>query len=267
MVVGGVAGAGVAIDGAFVTPSRLVESRHAFATPRSRPGAAPDVSLRIAQVSDLHLEAIGPLERQLLEKLHEARADVIAFTGDMIDQPGSIGLLDTFLGECPARPRRVAIPGNWEYWSGVPLEEHRRVHERHGAEWLVNRSILVSHGTRQLRVTGLDDLRGGHPDATAAVADAAPADAHLLLLHCPVLRDLPSAAIPADLALAGHTHGGQVAPLGWAPVRPTGSGRYVAGWYRDGALPMYVSRGIGTSGLPVRIGATPELVIIDWSLG
>jgi uncharacterized protein len=47
---------------------------------------------------------------------------------------------------------------------------------------------------------------------------------------------------------------------------PAGSGRYVAGWYRDAGPPMYVSRGIGTSLIPVRLGATPELVRFEWAL-
>jgi predicted MPP superfamily phosphohydrolase len=58
-----------------------------------------------------------------------------------------------------------------------------------------------------------------------------------------------------------------VAPFGVATILPPGCGRYVAGWYRDAdGPPLYVSRGIGTSGLPIRIGATPELVQIDWGL-
>jgi predicted MPP superfamily phosphohydrolase len=62
--------------------------------------------------------------------------------------------------------------------------------------------------------------------------------------------------------LSGHTHGGQVTVGGWAPLVPPGSGRYVRGWFRgDGAPPLYVSRGIGTSVLPIRFGATPELAV------
>ena len=91
---------------------------------------------------------------------------------------------------------------------------------------------------------------------------------HLVLAHCPITRD--ALALPAghaaSLVLSGHTHGGQVAPFGIATILPRGCGRYVAGWYRDAGPPMYVSRGIGTSLLPVRIGATPELVCIDWRL-
>ncbi|HEU0012912.1 MAG TPA: hypothetical protein VFQ45_04475, partial [Longimicrobium sp.] len=66
------------------------------------------------------------------------------------------------------------------------------------------------------------------------------------------------------LMLSGHTHGGQVNLFGWAPVLPRGSGRYVRGWFRDpGAIPLYVSRGIGTSQYPVRLGSPPELALFD----
>ncbi|MFM8282731.1 MAG: metallophosphoesterase [Planctomycetaceae bacterium] len=268
----GLAGGGGALDAA-INHVRLVETRHAFATrPAVGPGPqrpavlGPQRPVRLVQVSDLHLHAIGVLEECVLERLHAAEADWIVFTGDAIDRPEGLPLLDTFLAECPAGPRRFAIPGNWEYWSGVPLDDHRRIHERHGATWLVNRSVVVGQGALRIRVTGLDDLLGGRPDSIAAIVDADTADAHLLLVHAPALGDRPEAA-GADLALAGHTHGGQIAPLGFAPVRPRGSGRFVAGWYHDATAPLYVSRGIGTSGIPLRVGAAPELTIVEWTIG
>src|SRR5690606_18580500 len=117
-------------------------------------------------------------------------------------------------------------------------------------------------------VTGLDDLVGGRPDAAAAFAGVGAAPNHLLLAHCPMHRDLYRAALARGSAdaslptpqvmLAGHTHGGQIAPFGWAPLRPRGSGRYVRGWYRDDPTAMYVSRGLGTSVVPARVGAVPE---------
>jgi predicted MPP superfamily phosphohydrolase len=68
------------------------------------------------------------------------------------------------------------------------------------------------------------------------------------------------------LILSGHTHGGQVCLGGWAPVLPRGSGRYVAGWYTDGAIPLYVSRGLGTTMLPIRFGAVPEIAYFEIAL-
>lgn len=251
---------GVAIDGVAITPRRLVTSTHTC-------GAASGVDpLRILQVSDLHVHGIGTLEQQLLEGLHGARADLIVLTGDAIDRAASLPALDTLLAEFPTGPRRLAILGNWEYRCGVDLRDLEKTYERHGVELLVNRSVDFDHRGRSMRITGLDDIVGGRPDAAFALASVQPLDEHLVLAHCPITRD--SLAMPPDhpvsLVLSGHTHGGQVAPFGLATILPRGCGRYVAGWYRDDGPPMYVSRGIGTSLFPVRIGATPELVVIDW---
>ena len=251
---------GVAIDGVAITPRRLVTSTHTC-------GAASGVDpLRILQVSDLHVHGIGTLEQQLLEGLHGARADLIVLTGDAIDRAASLPALDTLLAEFPTGPRRLAILGNWEYRCGVDLRDLKTTYERHGVELLVNRSVEFDHRGRSVRITGLDDIVGGRPDAAFALASVRPLDEHLVLAHCPITRD--ALAMPPDhpvsLVLSGHTHGGQVAPFGLATILPRGCGRYVAGWYRDDGPPMYVSRGIGTSLFPVRIGATPELVVIDW---
>jgi uncharacterized protein len=252
-----------AIDGVAITPRRLVTSNHSF-------GQAASVDrLRIVQVSDLHVHGIGTLERQLLEQLHEAQADLIVITGDSIDRAGSLPLLDRLLGEFPRSPRVLAILGNWEYRSGVGPDQFAHLYARHGIELLVNQSIELEHRGRTVRITGLDDILDGRPDAAMALRDGRSLDHHLVLAHCPTSRDtlgLPPEH-PASLVLSGHTHGGQVAPFGVATILPPGCGRYVSGWYRDdGGPPLYVSRGIGTSLLPIRLGATPELVRIDWGL-
>lgn len=261
-LVAGVVPLAAAIDGVAITPRRLVTSDHTFGQ------AASADRLRILQISDLHIHGIGTLERQLLEQLHEAQADLIVITGDAIDRASSLPLLDTLLGEFPRSPRVLAILGNWEYRSGVRPAEFDRTYARHGIELLVNHSIELEHLGRRIRVTGLDDILYGRPDAAAALGGGRPLDHHLVLAHCPITRD--TLGLPpehaASLVLSGHTHGGQVAPCGMAAILPPGCGRYVAGWYRGDAPPMYVSRGIGTSLLPIRLGATPELVRIDWAL-
>jgi hypothetical protein len=263
LVAGGVPLAAAALDGLFVTPRRLTTSDHAFGEP-----AAQD-RLRLLQISDLHLRRIGPLEQALLQRVHDSPADLIVITGDSLDGGGSLATLEDLLRELPRGPRMLAIVGNWEHWSRIPLDALASAYGRHGVELLVNRSVEIELPGSRVRVTGLDDLVAGRPDAAKALDGASPCRHHLLLAHCPGTRD--SLHLPqehsASLVLSGHTHGGQVAPFGLAMLTPIGSGRYVAGWYRADGPPMYVSRGLGNSGLPVRIGSTPELVRIDWSLG
>ena len=152
----------------------------------------------------------------------------------------------------------------------MDLDDLAGVYRAAGGRLLVNHSVVHRARGRSIHLTGLDDLVGGRPDVGRALGDGPPAaQAHLLLAHCPAHRD-PLAgppAPPADetritLMLSGHTHGGQVNVLGWTPVVPRGSGPYVRGWFRDaGRVPLYVSRGIGTSMAPVRLGARPEVAV------
>lgn len=264
VILGGavVAGAAAAVDGLVITPRRLVTSTHAVGP---REGPRP---LRLVQVSDLHVHGIGMLERQLLEQLHGVAADVVVITGDSVDRRRATAALDTLLAEFPRSSRTFAILGNWEYRCGFTADDMARLYERHGIELLLNRSVTFDHAGVTVRITGLDDLLHGRPDAERPLAEAAAVKHHLVLAHCPLTRD--AVAMPphhaATFMLAGHSHGGQVAPLGFAPVLPRGCGRYVAGWYRGDGPPLYVSRGIGTSFFPVRVGATPELAVFDWQL-
>lgn len=265
------------IDGFCLTPFRLDVSHHHLGAPEplsanpaapAAPAPAESRRLRIAHLSDLHLHRVGPLEERVLEALHSLAPDLLVITGDSLSTPRGEGALVDFLAACPDVPHRLAILGNWEISSGVPVARLRAHHERHGFDLLVNRSVTLAVADRSVRVTGFDDFREGHPDPVAALSGEEPSDHHLVLAHCPVHRDklaLPPEH-PADLVLSGHTHGGQVAPGGVALLTPPGSGRYVAGWYRDGGPLLFVSRGIGTSTLPIRIGAVPELACIDWHL-
>jgi predicted MPP superfamily phosphohydrolase len=253
-----------AVDGLMITPRRLTATDHAVGNDEARD--APRLS--VLQLSDLHLKQIGDLEERLLEQVHARTPDVIVLTGDIVDRRGSLWQLELFLRRLPHAGRRFAIPGNWEHWAGISLESLERLYAGHGVELLVNRSAVFDHGGHRVRVTGLDDLVAGKPDADAALSAAEPCANHLLLAHCPAARDhlrLPRAHAPTFM-LSGHTHGGQIAPFGLAIKLPHGSGGYVSGWYRDDGVPLYVSRGIGTSLVPVRIGATPELAHFDWSL-
>lgn len=149
----------------------------------------------------------------------------------------------------------------------------------------MNRSASVELGGARVLLTGLDDATAGVPRIREAVDVGAPSLNHLVLAHSPVYRDLLSAdlrpatslgpmppqaeAIPViepEYMLSGHTHGGQVKFFGWAPLRPRGSGRYVSGWYRDRKPHLYVSRGLGTSILPMRFGVPPEVASFTWHL-
>ena len=101
------------------------------------------------------------------------------------------------------------------------------------------------------------------PDTTTAPIDSVARGDTVWVLHAPAYVDRISVgSVPRPAAIiSGHTHGGQVRLPFYAPYTPYGSGRFVAGWYRDTLAPLYVSRGIGTVSLPVRLFCPPELAV------
>jgi predicted MPP superfamily phosphohydrolase len=147
--------------------------------------------------------------------------------------------------------------------------------------WLIepNRLVVSSHSLAprpdndSIRIVQFTDLHlhdvGHHERAVAARTNALRPDLIALTgdsvdrsSALPPLAEFldANARIPFVMMLAGHTHSGQLAPFGHAVWRPRGSGRYVSGWYRDpNRVSMYVSRGIGTSVVPIRLGAVPEI--------
>jgi predicted MPP superfamily phosphohydrolase len=273
------AGAGlVAADALLVEPDRVTVSRH---TLHARSGTA-GVRLRLAQLSDLHLRGIGGHEERIAAAVRAERPDLVLFTGDAIDRRDALPLLEEFLQLLGPGLSGFAILGNWEHWAGVAQGALEAVYARAGIELLVNRTAAVARGGGRLLVTGLDDLVGGRPDPAAALAGVTPSAHHLVLAHCPAHRDVVGAEGDASRLLAGdaedaarrglfhplamlsgHTHGGQVRLGAWAPLRPRGSGRYVSGWYEGDPMPLFVSRGLGTSVVPARLFSPPEIAIFD----
>ncbi len=270
---GGSAAAALAADAWLVEPRRVQFTHHAV-NARTSPEQR---AVRFIQITDLHLQAVGRMHRRIAAEVNRLAPDFIVLTGDSVDRADRLPELASFLALLDRRTPKYAILGNWEHWGGVDLDELAAVYRAASCRLLVNDFAVHQIGGRSIRVTGLDDLVGGRPDAGHALRDAPPACAHLLLAHCPEHRDrladpppplAPAAPSPPldlgriTLMLSGHTHGGQVNVLGWTPVLPRGSGRYVRGWFRDpGQVPLYVSRGIGTSVAPVRLGARPEVAV------
>jgi uncharacterized protein len=257
LAAGAATAAAVGIEALWLEPRRLTVTRH-------RIGGGPR-PLRVVQLSDLHLQDIHPFEIDVASTVSSLAPDVIVFTGDSIDKRDRLGVLDEFLGTLATATPKYAVLGNWDYWSRAPVGELRTVYERHGCRLLVNETVVHEHDGRVIHFSGADDLLGGKPDI-ARLTTTEVGLPHVLLAHCPAYRDRVEhrASRRFTCMLSGHTHGGQIRLLGFAPVLPRGSGGYVSGWYHDrSALPLYVSRGIGTSMLPARFAAPPEIAVFE----
>jgi predicted MPP superfamily phosphohydrolase len=265
--------------GAWIEPRTLDISRHALRL--SRTGAAPlgegeanlsPGTLRLVQISDLHLKRLDRYHETLARRVDELAPDLLLFTGDTVDASANTPLVGEMLSLFRSGAPRLGVMGNWEYWGGVTVDALAEEFLRGDGLLLVNRSVEIDFRGRMLLVTGLDDWVAGSPDPVGALPrDSLARDRghHVVLAHCPVHRDELAAgaadSAPAPLVLSGHTHGGQVGLPG-LHVTPRGSGAYLKGWYR-GALPhLYVSRGLGTSRVPLRVGSRPEVAVFDVEL-
>ncbi|MFC4426253.1 metallophosphoesterase [Deinococcus navajonensis] len=231
--------------------------------------------LRVAFLTDLHY---GPFMRAgsvsaWVQATNAERPDLVLLGGDYLDvEPGhDVQPLLNELRELRAPLGVYGVWGNHDYGS---FGEGRR-----GLDWTVYREALrrafAGVGIKVLRnenravredldVAGLDDLTRGEPDVAATLRPAAgPPRATLLLSHNPdVLPELPQGV---GLVLCGHTHGGQVRlPLLGAPLVPSRYGqRYAMGWVRGAHdTPAYVSRGLGVTGVPLRVLCEPELTLL-----
>jgi predicted MPP superfamily phosphohydrolase len=216
----------------------------------------------IVQLSDLHAGMTidrGFVER-VVDRTNRLAPDLIALTGDLVD--GRVEELRPSiepLGRLRARHGVFAVTGNHEYYSGADawIAELTRL----GARYLRNQRVAIGSGAASFDLAGVDDYSAvgwaGHgEDLPAALAGRDPARAVVLLAHQP--RQVHTAAQHGvDLQLSGHTHGGQIWP--WHYIVRMQQGGLLAGRYQIGSTQLYVSRGCGYWGPPVRLLAPLEI--------
>ena len=256
------------VGAAALTAIGAIGARH----PRIVRVAVPIQSLpadlqgfRIVQLSDLH---VGPTIRRpfvqtVVDTANGLRPDLIALTGDVAD-----GTVPNLRGEVEPLAGLVAplgkfyVTGNHEYywdsagWTG----EVKRL----GFDVLTNAHRLLERGRGRVLVAGVTDASASHiagqsSDPVAAIAGAPASDVKVLLAHQP-RSAFAARAAGFDLQLSGHTHGGQYFPFNLLVhfFQP-----FVAGLHRLEEMWLYVSRGTGYWGPPLRLGAPPEITLIE----
>ena len=215
--------------------------------------------MRIVALSDLHAPCYYISTPDLVRAVNAQKPDVLILAGDMFGVPDFEETVNDFRS-AEAAYAKLAVPGNWEYQLKFDPAALKKAYADAGIQYLVNDACEI-HG---LKIAGLDDLLLGSPNYRLAHDISSNKLPGLIISHCPGNFDrLTADALNQEIVISGHTHGGQIAPFGKALVTPPGSGRYVKGWYRKGSNSMYVMRGVGASYLPLRIGARPELLVLD----
>jgi predicted MPP superfamily phosphohydrolase len=241
---------------ALLSGDMLVEAQRLEVTyHRAAIGVARDTSVSVVQITDLHIQRFGRHEANIVRSANDPRPDFMLLTGDSLDHHSKIGVLGEFLSRLNPEIPKYAILGNWEYWGGVDLNALSALYAKHNCELLVNRSVKVSVRGKQIRLAGFDDYIGNPHHSDRALDDISSVDGELLLAHCPIHRDV----VPHrnSLMISGHTHGGQISVPALINYTPRGSGAYLKGWYLNDKL--FVSRGLGTSRVPLRLNSVPEL--------
>lgn len=234
----------------LIEPNWIDVSRHHVRFGLSKP-------LKIAHLTDVHTTGLHWRERRLLELLQQESPDVIVLTGDTLGDGFRYQEAAKVLQQLHAPLGVWLVRGNWEYFRPVPND--RAFYDSVGIRLLVNESARL---TGEVWLGGFDDAVMGRPRTDAVFPDAASGKVlRLALFHSPIFYE--QIAGKCDLALAGHTHGGQVCLPLYGPLwLPRGCGNYLGGWYKREASQMYVSRGLGTSMIEVRFLCRPELAII-----
>ncbi len=220
---------------------------------------------RIAQVSDLH---VGPTigrtrTREVVDCVNALQADLVALTGDFAD--GTVRDLSPEIapiGDLRAPHGVYFVTGNHEYfWNASEwMAEFRRL----GARVLVNEHVLLERDGEAIVLAGISDLSSrhlGYPHATdpqRALAGAPAGLPRIVLAHQPASYPMTHAA-GFDLQLSGHTHAGQYFPFS---LLIRFFQRYYKGLNRHGDMWIYVNRGTGYWGPPLRAGVPAEITLI-----
>jgi predicted MPP superfamily phosphohydrolase len=227
--------------------------------------------LRIVQLTDVH---VGPtIGRAFIEEIvrqtNELAPDIVAITGDLVD--GSVSELGDAIAPIAnlrARHGVYFVTGNHEYFSGAPawMNELARL----GIRVLRNERVTIGQGADAFDLAGIDDRSAEHhgglsPEAAVAQAlEGRDRSRELVLLAHQPKSLLDAAAYGVGLQLSGHTHGGQVWPFGYL-VRLTQP--FLSGLHRRADSQIYVSRGTGYWGPPMRLGEPAEITHITLESG
>ena len=214
---------------------------------------------RIAQVSDLHNTTFGDDNKELMDLLAQTQPDMIAITGDMVDRVRTdLGIAIAFAQEAVKIAPTYYTPGNHE----AKVEEYPDLKSaliEAGVVVLENESQQFQKAQSNITVTGLID-----PFFNLPMPNLSDETYQIVLSHRPELMDL-YAQQGLELVLAGHAHGGQfrlpyvggiLAPhQGFFP-------KYDSGVFTQDSTTLVVSRGLGNSLFPFRLGNRPELILI-----
>lgn len=207
---------------------------------------------RFVHFTDLHYKGDADYLRATVDRINAQSPEFVCFSGDIVEDAG-------FLAGALEGLKRIAaplygVPGNHDYWSGADFSVIAAAFQSTGGRWLLDESVPVVGDA--VEIVGLTCRRG-------VTFDAPGARPRVVLFHYPAWVDQLE-ALPFTLALAGHSHGGQVRLPFYGPlVTPFGVGSYDLGLFQTRNGPLYVGAGVGSFYLNVRFNCRPEITVIE----
>jgi uncharacterized protein len=232
--------------------------------------------VRAVQLTDIHH---GPwlslaYVRQVVEAANALEPDLVLLTGDYVHRSKAyIRPVIEELARLRPRIATVAVLGNHDWWEDAVLT--RRMFQEVAIPLLDNtRQVLtpdrrlVPEARAGLALCGVDDLWWGQPNYQQALGALPPTLPRLLLSHNPDVaeeRKLTRSRLRVDFMICGHTHGGQICLPGLGtPITSSLYGqKYAQGIVQGPVCPVFISRGIGVSMLPLRFGVAPEIAVLE----
>lgn len=219
--------------------------------------------LKIVFASDFHYKPYEKFRlKRDIKKINEQKADIILLGGDFENghkkgQSLNIETIAKELGKLQAKYGIYSVLGNHDVWQGA--SEAYEALSKNGISVLKNSNKKAG----PVYIAGVEDLQTQNPDIQNALSGVK--QPVILLTHTPdIIKDVPDFV---TLTLAGHLHGGQVRlPFHGALVAPSKYGtKYAYGFFLVKGKKLFVSKGIGTSILPIRLFCMPEIVLIEFT--
>lgn len=252
----------------WIEPHQLSITRKEIRLPELPPALD---GMRIAHLTDFHYDpgSQDELMAEAVAATNAAQPDFIFLTGDFITQsPKVLDPLMVHLSGLKSKHGIYGVMGNHDGWHSR-YAIFQKAFQRAGFEFLINDGTRIDIHGDPLYILGTDSIWSGRVDLPGCYRGHHKNDPVLALVHEPDVFDMIKDEHRVDLQLSGHTHGGQcrVPLVGYAPVKVRYGRKYIYGDYGEERSRIFVSRGLGTVGTPVRFACAPEVAILTLRAG
>ncbi|BCL37765.1 metallophosphoesterase [Nostoc sp. MS1] len=223
---------------------------------------------RIVQISDIHRDYWMTTQRlkRIVRLVNQQQPDLVAITGDLVTRNSSslIPSLQPALEQITAKAQTFVVLGNHDHENDT--NALIKVLEQSGIFHLCNSVYTIQKGNAALHIAGVDDVQMGKSKLDLVLQQLPNEGSAILLAHEPDFAHTSAASGRFDLQLSGHSHGGQIRLPFFKPmILPPWAQKYYSGQYQVDNMLLHTNRGLGMTGLHLRLFARPEITVITLS--